>query len=156
MIPMPFSIDHLKEIIEASVRAYPNEGCGVIVGTDWSDARHVEMENVYDRYHGVDPVAFPRTARTAYKMNDLKRARLVEQAGGLLCIWHSHADVGAYFSEEDVRAALGGGHEPLFPQTRYLVVSCRAGRVDDAVVFDWDASHRAFVETPVQLPAVDS
>lgn len=153
---MPFSADHLNEIISASVRAYPNEGCGLIVGANWPDAKHVEMENVYDRYHAVDPVAFPRSARTAYKMNDLKRTRLVEEAGGLLCIWHSHADVGAYFSDEDVRAALGGGNEPLFPDTRYLVVSCRGGHVDAARVFDWDRSQQAFVGSQVQVPAVDT
>lgn len=149
---MTFAAEHLHEIIAAARRAYPNEGCGLIVGTDQASARHVEMENVYDRYHAVDPEAFPRTARTAYKMNDLKRARLVEEAGGLLCIWHSHADVGAYFSEEDVRAALGGGTQPVFPGTRYLVVSCRAGEVDDLLVFDWNPATATFEATPVPLP----
>lgn len=151
---MPFSTEHLKEIIAASERGYPNEACGIIAGASWNEARHVEMENVYDRYHAHDPEAFPRTARTAYKMNDLKRARIVEEAGGLLCIWHSHTDVGAYFSDEDVRAALGGGSEPLFPNTRYLVVSCREGRVDGALVFDWDSTSRTFVETSIELPGI--
>lgn len=153
---MPFTDKHLKEIAAAADRAYPNEGCGLIVGATWAEAKHVEMENVYDRYHAVDPVAFPRTAQTAYKMNDLKRQRLVDEAGGLLCIWHSHVDVGAYFSDEDVRAALGEAHEPLFPETRYLVVSCRADGVDEAVVYDWDASSKVFVGTPVPLPELDT
>lgn len=147
-----FKPEHLLEMIRETELRSPDEACGIVVGSKCDDARHVVMENVYDRYHKVDPANFPRTARTAYKMNDLKRARAVDEAGGLLCIWHSHNDVGAYFSEEDVRAALGGGTEPVFPGTRYLVVSCRGGKVDGAKVFDWDPSTRTFVGEDVALP----
>lgn len=147
-----YKVEHLKDIIEAAEAAYPNEGCGLIVGRSWDEARLVPMENVYDRYAAKDPERFPRTSRTAYLMNPLKLMNAVEEGGGLLCIWHSHGDVGAYFSEEDVKVALGGGEEPLWPGTAYLVVSCRQGRVDGAIHFEWRPESRTFEGAGIPLP----
>src|SRR4051812_7648199 len=125
-----FCSEHLSEMARAAEAAYPNEACGLVVGAAWNAATHVPMENVYDRYHVRDPERFPRTARTAYLMHPLRLMEEMERAGGLLAVWHSHCDVGAYFSDEDVRVALGGGEAPLWPGAVYLVVSCRAGKVD--------------------------
>jgi proteasome lid subunit RPN8/RPN11 len=125
--------------------AYPNEACGLFVGPSWSQAELVSMENMQDRYHERDPVRFPRTARTAYTMHALRLSEQVDRAGGLLAIWHSHCEVGAYFSEEDVRVALGGGDEPLWPGTSYLVLSCRNRHVDGAKWFTWDPATRKFL-----------
>jgi len=144
-------LDQLARIVSLARDAYPNEACGLVVGRSWDEARLVELENQQDRYHARDPVRFPRTARTAYAMHPLKVSEAVEAAGGLLCIWHSHCDVGAYFSEEDVRVALGGGEAPLWPGTDYLVVSCRAHGVDDLQLFRWEPSGRRFVGAPVGL-----
>lgn len=148
----PFDPDQLRLIVQRAEAAYPNEGCGLIVGRAWADARLVETENLYDRYHQRDPERYPRTNATAYLIHPLKLMQAVEEAGGLLAIWHSHADVGAYFSAEDVRVALGGGDAPLWPGTAYLVVSCRQGRVDALKRFDWDPVAHVFAETQVPLP----
>ena len=48
-------------------------------------------------------------------------------------IYHSHVDVGAYFSEEDSRAATRDG-EPIFP-VDYLVIDCAADGVRGAKLF---------------------
>jgi proteasome lid subunit RPN8/RPN11 len=66
--------------------------------------------------------------------------------GGLRAVVHSHPDVGAYFSAEDRRAALGGGDEPLWPGVDYLVVSCRQARSDAARLYRWSATRRDFDE----------
>ncbi len=142
-----------KQIKEAAGASYPNEACGLFVGANWDSAELVAMENVQDRYHERDPVRYPRTARTAYLMHPLRLMEHVERAGGLLAIWHSHCDVGAYFSAEDVKVALGGGEEPLWPGTAYIVVSCRARMVDAAKWFDWDAQTKTFHERDIALPA---
>lgn len=148
-----FDPEQLRLIVQRAEAAWPKEGCGLIVGRRWEDARLVETENVYDRYAARDPGRYPRTSATAYLIHPLRLLEAVEEAGGLLAIWHSHAEVGAYFSDEDVRVALGGGDAPLWPGTAYLVVSCRQGRVDGLVRFDWDAGQRRFVETPIALPS---
>ena len=141
-----------KQIADACSAAYPNEACGLFVGRAWDAAELVAMENLMDRYHGLDPDAFPRTARTAYMMHAQKLNAHVERAGGLLAIWHSHCEVGAYFSEEDVRAALGGGHTPLWPGTSYIVMSVRNRLVDGGKWFDWDAVRGTFEGRALPLP----
>jgi proteasome lid subunit RPN8/RPN11 len=132
--------------------SYPNEACGLFVGKSWDSFELVSMENVQDRYHERDPQRYPRTARTAYLMHPLRLNEHVERGGGLLAIWHSHCEVGAYFSDEDVKVALGGGEEPLWGGTAYLVMSCRSRRVDGAKWFWWDAASRQFQGRDVALP----
>lgn len=145
--------DHLRRIVELAGAGYPNEACGLIVGPSWAKAQLVELDNLQDRYHARDPQRFPRSARAAYAMHPLELCAAVDEAGGLLCIWHSHGDVGAYFSEEDVRVALGGGDAPMWPGTSYLVVSCRAGVVDGAKLFAWNPAARTFDGRDVPLPS---
>lgn len=150
-----FRPEHLSRIIDIAKAGYPDEACGLIVGKSWDEARLVEMDNVYDRYRERDPERFPRTARTAYMMDPLKQMKAVDEGGGLLCIWHSHCDMGAYFSDEDVEVALGGGDEPFWPETAYLVVSVRNGEVDAAKVFLWNEATRHFDGEDVPLPQAD-
>ena len=66
-------------------------------------------------------------------------------------LYHSHIDVGAYFSETDAAAATMGGDKPSYDGLRYLVTSIRAGVVDDHKLFAWDAEGKAFVEVPLQV-----
>ena len=60
-------------------------------------------------------------------------------------LYHSHLDVGAYFSETDAQAATMGGDVPAY-DLAYLVTSVRAGVVDDRKLFVWDAERKSFVE----------
>jgi proteasome lid subunit RPN8/RPN11 len=57
-------------------------------------------------------------------------------------IYHSHIEVGAYFSDEDARAAAPDG-ELLYP-VEYLVVDVRQDGVHGAALFRFDAGR--FVE----------
>jgi len=91
--------------------AYPEEGCGILVGPpDEPLATRVHpCANVQNRLHAEDPKAHPRDARTAYRIDprelfDLAR-RLRDEGLAMKAIFHSHADVGAYFSDEDQRQA---------------------------------------------------
>ncbi len=147
----------LAAVVEQAEAAYPRECCGILAGYRRRDGRvevvsvH-QMENVYDRYHAADPAAYPRDARTAYLMDPRQQSRLMEalEAGGTppVCIYHSHVDVGAYFSEEDERAALFDG-APLYPDVEYLVVGVEAGRATEARAFHWDGA--SFVGRDVDL-----
>ena len=68
-------------------------------------------------------------------------------------LYHSHLDVGAYFSATDAAAATFGGDEPPYALA-YLVTSVRgshpgdpAAVVDDHKLYVWDGAKRSFVES---------
>ena len=81
-------------------------------------------------------MAFPRDARTAYNLGAkdlffLDRSHKSERP--VRVIYHSHVEVGAYFSAEDERAAVADG-ELLYP-VDYLVVDVRTDGVRGAKLF---------------------
>lgn len=131
----------LDAIYAHARRGYPEEVCGFIVGGD--EAR--PCENRQNALHAEDPVGFPRDARTAYNLGAkdlffLDRSQKSARPVGV--IYHSHVDVGAYFSAEDARAAVVDG-ELLYP-VDYLVVDVRADGVREARLFRFSGG--AFVE----------
>jgi proteasome lid subunit RPN8/RPN11 len=65
-------------------------------------------------------------------------------------LYHSHLDVGAYFSDTDAAVAKGGQDEPPW-DLAYLVTSVRGGVVDDRKLFVWDPAARSFVESPLRI-----
>jgi [CysO sulfur-carrier protein]-S-L-cysteine hydrolase len=115
------------------------EVCGFVVRRD--GALHVvPVENVADRYHAADPAGFPRTSREAYLMDpkaQLRIQRELEARGGeIVAVWHSHVEVGAYFSEKDRADALVDGVQAV-PGAEYLVLGVRGGRVTEVKRFRW-------------------
>lgn len=92
-------------------KEYPHEACGLLVGPPdapkATDCR--PCANVQNRLHAENPRENPRDARTAYRIDprdlfDLTR-RTRDEGLAFKAIFHSHADVGAYFSDEDQRQA---------------------------------------------------
>ncbi len=131
----------LAQMIAHAEREYPNEACGLVFEGPAGE-RVVAVANVVDRYHARDPARFPRTARTAYLMDpkaQLEALEAAEAAGETLAgVYHSHADVGAYFSDEDRAQALSAGGEPLLPGAEYLVLSVRGARCDALECFRYE------------------
>jgi proteasome lid subunit RPN8/RPN11 len=122
----------LANIYAHARRTYPSECCGYVLGSG-DAAELVVCENFQDRYHAVDPETFPRTSTTAYTFGpkDLRRlAASFDADVPATIVYHSHPDVGAYFSAEDARAATSAG----WP-VDYLVVDCQADRIGGAVLF---------------------
>ncbi len=134
-------------------RSYPNEACGLVFEGP-AGVRVEPIENVVDRYHAKDPERFPRTARTAYLMDPRQQLAALERAEAagerLAVVYHSHADVGAYFSEEDRAQALSAGGEPLLPGVEYLVLSIRVAGCDAIKCFRFEAGR--WQETIVEVP----
>src|SRR5687767_7343379 len=95
----------LAEVIAHLESTYPNEGCGLILENAEGAQRVVPMQNAYDRYHAKDPVTYPRTSRTAYLFDGKEQLAVYEEADRrgeqISIIFHSHCEVGAYFSAED-------------------------------------------------------
>jgi proteasome lid subunit RPN8/RPN11 len=135
--------------------AKDEESCGLLVGPA-GDALRVDeivpMVNRARKLHELDPETYPRTARTYFDLDPMKFQRAVErgEASGrpVKVLYHSHLDVGAYFSETDAAAAKMGGDQPAY-DLAYLVTSVRAGAVDDQKLFVWDDARREFVAAPL-------
>jgi len=143
----------LREQVAEAERCYPKEACGLVFEGP-AGTRVQAMENVIDRYHQRDPQRFPRTAATGYLIDPLRQLAALEQAERsgerLVSVFHSHVDVGAYFSEEDRAMALTDGGAPLLPEVSYLVLSVRGGRCDDLREFRFSGGR--FEETVLPLP----
>lgn len=133
------------------------EACGYLTGPADDELlvdEAVPMPNLANRYHAMDPEAYPRTGRDFFILDPLKFKRAVEagEASGrpVKVLWHSHPDVGAYFSETDAKMATMAGDSPTY-DLFYWVTSVRREGVDDHKLFAWDPSSRSFVETGLRI-----
>jgi len=144
----------LGNVFEEARAAYKRdeESCGLLLGPA-PDAGLVDeivpMENRANKLHALDPKTYPRTGRMYFDIDPMKFERAVRtgEANGrpVKVLYHSHLDVGAYFSDTDAEAAKAGGLEPSY-DLAYLVTSVRAGVVDDHKLFVWEPGSGAFVE----------
>jgi proteasome lid subunit RPN8/RPN11 len=133
------------------------ESCGLLVGPA-DDALFcdgiVPMENRANKLHRLDPETYPRTGRTYFDVDPMKFERAVREgeASGrpVKVLYHSHLDVGAYFSDTDAQAATMGGDAPAY-DLAYLVTSVRGGVVDDRKLFVWDDATKTFVESELVI-----
>jgi proteasome lid subunit RPN8/RPN11 len=138
----------LRDLYAHARETFPKECCGWIRAATpapagasdqapgASDPHALEVircTNRQDQLHAMDPAAHPRTAETAYAIEGRELLTLTRSFDGdrpALVIYHSHPRVGAYFSAEDVRAALAAGH-----MVDYLVMDCQEDQVAGAVLF---------------------
>jgi proteasome lid subunit RPN8/RPN11 len=123
------------------------EVCGLVVRR--GGALHVvAIPNVADRYHAVDPERFPRTSRDSYLMDPKEQLRVHREldawGGEIVAVWHSHVEVGAYFSQKDRADAVVDGVQ-LVPGAEYLVLGVRGGRVTEVKRYRLDGGE--FVES---------
>jgi proteasome lid subunit RPN8/RPN11 len=126
----------LEEIQAHALECFPSESCGFIAGPVEQPAlldRSTRQENEADKFHKLDPVTFPRTSRTYFKINELRAARAFElgTASGypIKVIYHSHCDAGAYFSQEDAATFAADGL--LMWPCAFIVVSVLQGKLAD-------------------------
>ncbi len=123
------------------------ETCGFVVRRRGGTPEVLALPNVADRYHALDPAQFPRTSRDSYLVDPRAQLRvhaeLAESGGEILAVWHSHVEVGAYFSAKDRADAVVDGLQVL-PGAEYLVLAVRAGRVEEVKRYRFDAGD--FVE----------
>jgi adenylyltransferase/sulfurtransferase len=139
----------LAEIYAHAVAEYPRECCGIVLGSRDDDmANKVRVcANIQDILHAEDPVLHARDSRTAYNMNATDLFALQKSLRSDLpakVVYHSHADVGAYFSDTDQAAARMDG-EPTYP-VEYLVVDVRADGPHGAAQFAWDPQRGQYEE----------
>jgi [CysO sulfur-carrier protein]-S-L-cysteine hydrolase len=145
--------DVIRAIAEHGERDYPNEACGLVLGEQQKSelARVAPMKNVQDKYHERDPEQFPRTAKDAFRLDELERMQLLDGESLVeRILYHSHCDAGAYFSPEDRAAAIHEGLE-LMPGVVHVVVSVREGKARDMAAFKWDDAKKLFREVRIKI-----
>lgn len=126
------SAAHLEAIYRQARAEFPKECCGYILGTG-DAAELVPCRNRQDQLHALDPEAHPRTAENGYNIGGrelLTLTRSFESTTPAAVIYHSHPRVGAYFSDEDTRAAIAAGFD-----VDYLVVDVQDDVIGGAVLF---------------------
>jgi adenylyltransferase/sulfurtransferase len=139
----------LRVLYEHARRDYPKECCGLVFGPK-GDATADEARpcrNIQDELHAEDPKTFTRDARTAYNFDASDLFAMQKSLRGerpAKVIYHSHCDVGAYFSATDQEAAQLDG-EPTYP-VEYVVVDVQADGPRGALQFAWDDELRKYVE----------
>jgi adenylyltransferase/sulfurtransferase len=128
---------------------YPNECCGIVFGP--KDAavadRAVPCANIQNQLHAEHPATHTRDARTAYNLGAGDIFKLQKSLRGdtpAKIVYHSHVDVGAYFSETDQAAAQMEG-EPTYP-VEYVVIDVRPSGIGGAAQFAWDPASRRYLE----------
>ncbi|HEX3698717.1 MAG TPA: Mov34/MPN/PAD-1 family protein [Polyangia bacterium] len=146
----------LQAIYEHARRDYPKECCGIIYGPRGQAIADnaAACPNIQDRLHAEDPVRNPRDARTAYNLDAPDLFRLQKSLRGeapAKIVYHSHVNVGAYFSETDQAAAQLDG-EPSYP-VEYVVIDVQADGARGAAQFCWDSEHKRYVEVGRYAPA---
>ena len=149
--------EELAAIEAQAIEEYPSECCGMVM-IRGDERRLLRCRNIQDELHAKDPERHVRDSHTAYSVDigDLRRMEQLSSEGfALAVIYHSHIDVGAYFSPTDKSQAMHGrdpkNHEPLWLDTTYIVVSVRKEPdkvwVDESKAFRWNGARRDFVET---------
>lgn len=147
----------LSECHQYGVEAYPEETCGFIVGSQ-DDPEDLEtvipMRNIMNELHAEDPEQFPRTALDGYMIDPrehMKLERSLKKEGKKIkVIYHSHPDVGAYFSEKDKEDALWNG-KARYPGITFLVCATNNGSPGAAILADFNANSGDFEIT--QIPS---
>ena len=135
------SEDVIKGIRSYAAAAYPNEGCGILIGSiagasativEATSARNLNVERARDRYD-LDPADFIRADREA-------RARRLDIVG----FWHSHPDHPARPSATDTERA--------WMDYVYIVCHSERDRATDVNAFTLTGEHGPFVAIPLDSP----
>jgi proteasome lid subunit RPN8/RPN11 len=139
----------LEAIYAHARRDYPKECCGIVFGPKPEPVADTvkPCRNIQDELHAEDPATHPRDAGTAYNLAAADIFALQKSLRGdrpAKIVYHSHVDVGAYFSETDQQAACFDD-EPAYP-VEYVVIDVQKDGPRGAAQFAWDDELRKYVE----------
>jgi len=129
--------ESLKRIYSHACNTYPEECCGFVFA---DGTVHIGI-NIQSELNQRQPRIHKRTAATGYTFSvadTLAMNRSFRGGNPAVVIYHSHPDVGAYFSREDENKALFMG-QPAYP-VAYLVVDVCNAQVRAAKLFEWNGN----------------
>jgi len=140
-------VQSILEALVAHARAWFPKECCALLFEGPSGPEVLLADNLADTYHALDPETFPETGERAYLLDPRLIVKAEAEGRTLVAIVHSHCRVGAYFSDQDARAATSPFEaEPLFPGVDYVVLDAQDDGVRGLKVFAWSSRDRAFVE----------
>lgn len=134
----------MAQVVAHLERAYPDEGCGLILRTEQGSAVVRPMTNIAVQGQPPAQSASPRTRRDAYSIDPLEIVRAAGRGERLEIIFHSHCDHSDELSYEDRRQALTEDGAPLWPGCQYLIVAIYQGVARHATLHQFNPSHRRF------------
>jgi proteasome lid subunit RPN8/RPN11 len=113
-----------KIMIAHAESHYPNECCGILVGTIDNDTRQVaEAIPMRNAYQGAQEDRFEMDPAELRAADEAARAKGLEFLG----TFHSHPDCDAYFSKTDLANCV--------PWVPHIVMSVKAAKFDHANAF---------------------
>lgn len=141
------------KILRHGERAYPEEACGFLIADAGGDVvEAIAVTNAAEKMRAEQPGEFTRRATDGYVMDpkeQLAVERAADAAGRVVAgVYHSHPDVGAYFSAEDRKRALAFDM-PLYPS--WIVADIRGGAAHGAKLFVWSERAKDFLEQPLEI-----
>lgn len=146
----------LEGIQAHALETYPSECCGFASGPASEPGTvntAVREVNEADKYHKLDPITFPRTSTTYFKINELRAAKAFDQGEKngqpIKVIYHSHCDAGAYFSQED--AATFASDNLLMWPCAFIVVSVMKGQLAETKLWVHVPGTNGFAESSLTV-----
>jgi proteasome lid subunit RPN8/RPN11 len=142
-----------ERILRHAEETYPEEACGfLLANAEGAVVEAVAVTNAAEKMRQEQPGEFTRSAADGYVMDpreQLAVERAADAAGRTVAgVYHSHPDVGAYFSAEDRKRALPFDF-PLYPA--WIVADVRKGKAHGAKLFVWDDAARDFLEQTLEI-----
>lgn len=146
-----FSPSLMQQAYRIVEPAWPLEGCGFIFepagGGPWYV---VATENRAQALHEKDPERYPRGGADWFEPNMKPWFQAVRSGAVPRVIFHSHPEVGAYFSRGDHESAITTDDEgrtvERHPGVLHVVVSVRQGEADEAALFRFNERSGVFEE----------
>lgn len=145
--PVELPREVLLEVFQHARECYPEECCGLLLGSDAREApRVLRCANVQSARAARGESDLD--ARQAFWIDEqelLHALRDADQSGErLVAVYHSHVDTAAYLSFTDLAGALGPDGSPLYRGAQQLVVSVQESGVSGAALFTWDAAAQRY------------
>ena len=141
MIRIPREV--LDSLSKHLISTYPEEGCGLLVGTINAGVKEVieaiPVKNVYAGTSG--------SKRNRYSIDPLEYMRIENEVSNrgqaVLGVFHSHPDAPAVPSAYDKEHAV--------PTFSYLIVSIRGGKVEEVAAWQIDEVNDRFVQEQLEI-----
>ncbi|MFB6231980.1 MAG: Mov34/MPN/PAD-1 family protein [Salinibacter sp.] len=141
MITTPSVLDAIRQ---HGADAYPEEGCGFLLGTVTDDGEN----HVTALHRATNRRSERRTRRYELTADDYRDADAAAQTQGLdvVGVYHSHPDHPARPSETDLE-------EATFPGFTYVIVSVHEGTPDEVTAWTLAPDRSEFRREDIAVPA---
>ena len=137
----------LNDIRAHGADAYPEEGCGFLLGTVTDDGKN----RVVAAQRATNRRSERRTRRYQLTAEDYREADKAARKQGLdvVGIYHSHPDHPARPSETDLE-------EATFPGFTYVIVSVHDGEPNDLTAWTLAPDRSEFQREEIAVPALET